>query len=137
MNFINDLNTNGYNFNYYSSPQCTIVWRKLTEDIKTFNERWYMWGNKKYNRDNIPFDAAIQDTGIEPLFYGDRNRSGIKLGFFNKIGRRGKHPQHGDKKQYLRLQELMVKLYKITGLSQKIYARYKHHDFYMKYFNII
>lgn len=137
MNFINELNNNGYNFKNYSSPQCTIVWRKLTEEIKTFNERWYMWGNKKYNRDNIPFDAAMQDTGIEPLFYGDRNQSGIKLGFFNKIGRRGKHPQHGDKKQYLRLQELMIKLYKITGLNYKIHARYKHHDFYMKYFNII
>ena len=96
-----------------------------------------MWGNKKYNRDNIPFDAAIQDTGTEPLFYGDRDMCGIKLGFFNKVGRRGKHPQHGDKKQYLGLQKLLKNLQKITGLSQKIYARYKDHEFYMRYFGII
>ena len=137
LNFVNDLRDDGYNFKKYSSPQCTIVWRKLTEDIKIFNERWYMWGNKKYNRDNIPFDAAIQDTGTEPLFYGDRDKCGIKLGFFNKVGRRGKHPQHGDKKQYLRLTILLAKLQEITGLSQKIYAKYKDHEFYMRYFGII
>ena len=136
ISFLDDLKEHGYNFKKYSSPQCTIVWRKLTDDIRMFNERWYYWG-KKINRDNIPFDAATQDTGVDPLFYDDRDRSGIKLGFYNKIGRKGKHPQHGDKKQYQRVDQLLWKLYEITGLNPKIHVKYKHHDFYMRYFNII
>ena len=136
ISFLDDLKEHDYNFKKYSSPQCTIVWRKLTDDIRMFNERWYYWG-KKINRDNIPFDAAIQDTGVDPLFYDDRDRSGIKLGFYNKIGRKGKHPQHGDKKQYQRVDQLLWKLYEITGLNPKIHVKYKHHDFYMRYFNII
>ena len=130
------LNEAGYNFKKYSSPQCTIVWRKLTEEIKYFDDVWYSWGNQKYNRDNIPFDAAIQLTGISPSFYDDRDESGITLGFFNKVGRKGKHPQHGDKKQYLMKKEFMHELKSITGLRAKFYDTYNH-EFYMKYFDII
>ena len=93
VNITKLLDESGYDFRAYSSPQCTILWRKLTDEIKEFNEVWYNWGNLNYNRDNIPFDAAIQMTGITPSFYDDRNESGIALGFFNKVGRRKKHPQ--------------------------------------------
>ena len=136
INITQLLDESGYDFRSYSSPQCTILWRKLTDEIKEFNKVWYNWGNLNYNRDNIPFDAAIQMTGMTPSFYDDRNESGIALGFFNKVGRRKKHPQHGDKKQYLRKNELMENLQDITGMHSKFYDTYNH-QFYMKYFDII
>ena len=136
VNLSKSLKESGYNFKDYSSPQCTILWRKLTDDIRIFNETWYKWGSRGYNRDNIPFDASIQLTGIKPKFYDNRDDSGIDLGFFNKVGRKKKHPQHGDKKQYLMKDEFIDDLQKIAGLS-KFYAIYTGHDFYMKYFDII
>ena len=136
INLSKSLKESGYNFKNYSSPQCTILWRKLTEDMKVFNETWYNWGCRNYNRDNIPFDASIQFTGLSPKFYDDRDDSGIELGFLNKVGRRKKHPQHGDKKQYLQKDKFLDDMKDITGLS-KIYATYGEHNFYMKYFGII
>lgn len=136
INLTKSLKESGYNFKNYSSPQCTILWRKLTEDMKVFNETWYKWGNRNYNRDNIPFDASIQFTGLTPKFYDDRDDSGIKLGFQNKVGRRKKHPQHGDKKQYLLKDKFLDEMKDLVEMS-KFYAMYREHDFYMKYFNII
>ncbi len=136
INLSKSLKESGYNFKNYSSPQCTILWRKLTEDMKVFNETWYNWGCRNYNRDNIPFDASIQFTGLSPKFYDDRDDSGIELGFLNKVGRRKKHPQHGDKKQYLQKDKFLDDMKDITGLP-KIYATYGEHNFYMKYFGII
>ena len=137
INLTSALNESGYNFKKYSSPQCTILWRKLTEEMKEFDEAWYAWGNQKYNRDNIPFDAAMQITGIRPSFYDGRDDSGIELGFYNKVGRRGKHPQHGDKKQYLNADKFLTDLREITNLHPKVYARYNNHGFYMHEYNII
>ena len=137
INLSNELRESKYNFKKYSSPQCTILWRKLTDDVIKFNEEWYKWGSRGYNRDNIPFDAAIQLTGITPEFYDDRNKSGIELGYVNKIGRKGKHPQHGDKKQYLNQGQFLRRIGSITGLHSKIYSRYKEHSFYMRVYNII
>ena len=137
INLSKDLSKNNYNFKNYSSPQCTILWRKMTDDVIRFNKTWYDWGNRGYNRDNIPFDAAIQLTGVTPKFYDDRNQSGIELGYINKIGRKGKHPQHGDKKQYLRQDKFLSELSSVTGLHSKFYARYMYHSFYMKVYNII
>tara|TARA_B100000963_G_C22634529_1_gene676793 strand:+ start:1048 stop:2598 length:1551 start_codon:yes stop_codon:yes gene_type:complete len=132
-----NLSKNNYDFKKYSSPQCTILWRKLTEEMRIFNETWYDWGSKNYNRDNIPFDASIQFTGMKPRFYDDRNDSGINLGFYNKVGRKKKHPQHGDKKQYLIKNKFLVELEDILGLPSLLYATYQDHEFYMKYFDII
>ena len=112
------------------------MWRKLTDDMRVFNETWYKWGSRGYNRDNIPFDASIQFTGLTPEFYDNRNDSGIQLGFYNKVGRRKKHPQHGDKKQYQLKDKFLDELKDISGLP-KICAIYREHDFYMKYYNII
>tara|TARA_B100000900_G_scaffold258603_2_gene220407 strand:- start:1378 stop:2961 length:1584 start_codon:yes stop_codon:yes gene_type:complete len=137
INLTSALNESGYNFKKYSSPQCTILWRKLTEDVKEFDDVWYAWGSKNYNRDNIPFDAAMQITGIKPSFYDGRDDSGIDLGFYNKVGRRGKHPQHGDVKQYLNVDKFLTDLREITNLHPKAYARYANHGFYMKEYNII
>jgi len=47
------------------------------------------------------------------------------------------HPQHGDKKQYLRKDEFLEALYPITGLHPKLYAKFTDHEFYMKVFGII
>ena len=105
--------------------------------IRDSNKTWYEWGNRGYNRDNIPFDAAIQFTGITPKFYDKRDSSGIEFGYFNKVGRRGLHPQHGDKKQYLRKDDFLHTLHPITGLHPKLYAKYTNHEFYMKVFGII
>ena len=136
INLSKSLKESGYNFKDYSSPQCTILWRKLTDDMKVFNETWYKWGSRGYNRDNIPFDASMQFTGFIPKFYDDRDDSGIELGFINKVGRRKKHPQHGDKKQYQLKDKFLDELKDISGLP-KICAIYREHDFYMKYYNII
>ena len=137
INLSNELKESKYNFKKYSSPQCTILWRKLTDDVIKFNEEWYKWGSKGYNRDNIPFDAAMQLTGITPQFYDNRNESGIALGYANKIGRKGKHPQHGNKKQYRNQEQFLKRIGSITGLHSKFYARYKEHSFYMRVYNII
>ena len=137
INLSKDLALKNYNFKEYSSPQCTILWRKLTDDVIKFNKTWYEWGNRGYNRDNIPFDAAIQFTGITPKFYDKRDSSGIEFGYFNKVGRRGLHPQHGDKKQYLRKDDFLHTLHPITGLHPKLYAKYTNHEFYMRVFGII
>ena len=137
INLTRVLDKCGYNFKNYSSPQCTILWRKLTDEIEEFNKEWYMWGNQNYNRDNIPFDAAIQNTGIEPKFYENRDESGIDLGFNNKVGRRRLHPQNGDLDQYERQEEFLSDLRKITKLHPKVYAKYDNHEFYMRVFGII
>ena len=137
LDFSKDLAEKKYNFKKYSSPQCTILWRKLTDDVIKFNKTWYEWGNRGYNRDNIPFDAAIQFTGITPKFYDRRDSSGIEFGYHNKVGRRKLHPQHGDKKQYLRKDEFLETLHSITGLNPKVYAKYQNHKFYMRVFGII
>ena len=79
----------------------------------------------------------MQITGIKPSFYDGRDDSGIDLGFYNKVGRRGKHPQHGDVKQYLNVDKFLTDLREITNLHPKAYARYANHGFYMKEYNII
>jgi hypothetical protein len=69
--------------------------------------------------------------------YEQREHSGIPLGYFNKKGRKGMHPQKGDKSQYLRQDEFLSDLEKLTGLNPKLYTGYPTHDFYMKVYGII
>jgi hypothetical protein len=85
----------------------------------------------------VSFDVALQVTGITPFVFEDRNNSGVPLGFFNKKGRRGMHPQNGNKSQHLRRDEFLEDMRKITGLSKKIYTNYPDHDFYMGVYNIL
>jgi len=137
INFISELGKTDYNFKKYASPQCTIVWRTLDEQQREFDELWYDWGNRLLNRDTIPFDIARQLSGYEPQFYDNRNDSGIELGFFNKVGRRGKHPQHGNLDQFTTANNLLQDLQPITKLNPKLYAKYDKHGFYMKHYGII
>jgi len=130
------LKEDGYDFRKYSSPLGTIVWRTINEDTIKFNELWYKYSLIGPNRDQISFDAALQFSASNPLVFENRNDSGVPLGFFNKKGRRGMHPQYGDKKQHEKKEEFLKDLSKIVGLSTKIYTNYKDHNFYMGVYGI-
>ena len=125
-----------YNFRKYSSPLGTIVWRTINDEIIEFNKLWYEYSLIGCNRDQISYDAALQLTGIKPQILEDRNASGVPLGFYGKIGRKGMHPQHGSKDQWKLKTEFLKKMQEITGLSYKIYTNYMEHSFYMSVYNI-
>ena len=120
------LKDTGYNFRKYSSPLGTIIWRTISPEINKFNESWYEWSLVGCNRDQIAFDMALKKSDLIPSVIENRGQSGIPLGYYNKIGRRGKHPQRGDVKQYLRKDELLQDLRRITGLNPKLYTTYDH-----------
>ena len=127
-----------YNFRTYGSPLGTIVWRTLTSKIRDFNKEWYEWSTVGCNRDQIAFDAALKFSGVRlPSVYENRNDAGIPLGYYNKKGRLGMHPQRGDLKQYLRKKEFLSELGEITGMSHQLYTEYPDHEFYMKVYKII
>ena len=130
------LKEDKYDFRKYSSPLGTIVWRTINEETIKFNELWYEYSLIGPNRDQISFDAALQFSGCNPSVFENRNDSGVPLGFFNKKGRRGMHPQYGDKKQHERKDELLNDLSEIVGLSTKIYTNYTDHGFYMGVYGI-
>ncbi len=132
------LKETGYNFRTYSSPLGTIVWRTLTPEMKKFNESWYKWSLVGCNRDQISYDVAIKESGIQlPSVFENRCDSGVPLGFYEKWGRKGYHPQRGDTQQYKRKDELLKEMGEITGLNPKLYTSYPDHEFYMKVYNII
>jgi len=128
----------GYNFRTYGSPLGTIVWRTMTSKIREFNKLWYDWSLVGCNRDQIAFDAALKLSGVRlPSVYENRGDAGIPLGYYNKKGRLGMHPQRGDLKQYLRKDEFLAELGEITGMNPKLYTEYPDHEFYMKVYKII
>ena len=120
------LKDSGYDFRKYSSPLGTIIWRTITPEIIKFNEIWYEWSLVGCNRDQIAFDKALKEIDLIPSIIENRGQSGIPLGFYNKIGRKGKHPQRGDVKQILRKDELLYEMHQITGLHPKLYTKYDH-----------
>ena len=132
------LKDTGYNFRTYASPLGTIVWRTLSPEMKKFNESWYKWSLIGCNRDQISYDMALKESGIKlPSVLERRTDSGVPLGYYNKVGRKGMHPQRGDIKQYLRKDELLNELSEITGLNHRLYTEYPDHEFYMGKYNII
>ena len=98
----------------------------MSPDVKVFNESWYKWSLVGCNRDQIAYDKALNESGLLPSVIENREESGIPLGDHNKFGRRGRHPQRGDLKQYLRKDELLRELKKITGLHPKLYTKHDH-----------
>jgi len=130
------LKDHGYDFRKYSSPLGTIVWRTINEETIKFNELWYKYSLIGPNRDQISFDAALQFSGTKPTVFENRNDTGVPLGFFNKKGRRGMHPQYGNKEQHKKRQEFLEDLKKIVCLSTKIYTNYTDHEFYMGIYGI-
>ena len=73
---------------------------------------------------------ALKESDVLPSIIENREETGIPLGNHNKFGRRGKHPQRGDLQQYLRKDELLHELRKITGLHPKLYTK-NNHEFMM------
>ena len=134
VNYTLYLASAGYDFLKYSSPQCSVVWRQLTQEVIEFNKKWYEEGY--LNRDTIPFDAAIQFTGVTPRFYDNRDDCGIKFGFNNKRGRLKKHEQLGDLDQYKKVDQFLMEVDRATGYEAKLFCKYKLHEFYMKYYGI-
>ena len=133
-----ELKKINYNFRTYGSPLGTIVWRTMSDQMTEFNKLWYEWSLVGCNRDQISFDVALRLSNVDlPSVYEHREHSGIPLGYFNKKGRKGMHPQRGDKSQYLRQEEFLNDLEKLTGLNPKLYTGYPAHDFYMKVYDII
>lgn len=130
------LKEHGYDFRKYSSPLGTIVWRTINEDTIKFNELWYKYSLIGPNRDQVSFDAALQFSGAKPLVFENRNDCGVPLGFYNKKGRRGMHPQYGDKEQYKLRKQFLEDMKEIVGLSTKIYTNYTDHGFYMGVYGI-
>jgi hypothetical protein len=130
------LKNNGYDFRKYSSPLGTIVWRTINEETIKFNELWYKYSLIGPNRDQISFDAALQFSDVKPLVFENRNDAGVPLGFFNKKGRKGMHPQYGNKNQHKLKEKFLEDLNKIVGLSSKIYTNYTDHEFYMGVYGI-
>ena len=138
INLTKKLKETGYNFRTYASPLGTIVWRTLTPEMIKFNESWYKWSLVGCNRDQIAYDMALKESGIRlPSVFERRADSGVPLGYYNKFGRRGMHPQRGDMKQYLRKDELLQEMCEITGLNPKLYTEYPDHEFYMGKYNIL
>ena len=133
--YTQSLADKNYSFLNYSSPQCSAVWRQLTPEVIKFNEEWYEQG-KYINRDTIPFDAAMQFTGVTPRFYDNRDDCGIKFGFKNKKGRLKKHEQLGDLEQYKKVDQFLKDIDRVTGLEAKLHSKYKLHEFYMRYYGI-
>jgi hypothetical protein len=130
------LKEHGYDFRKYSSPLGTIVWRTISEETIKFNELWYKYSLIGPNRDQISFDAALQFSGAKPLVFENRNDCGVPLGFYNKKGRRGMHPQYGDKDQHKLRKQFLEDMKEIVGLSTKIYTNYTDHEFYMGVYGI-
>jgi len=132
------LKAAGFDFKSYGSPLGTIVWRTITDEIETFDKLWYEWSLIGSNRDQVAFDMAMKNYGGSlPSVIENRQHTGVPLGYFNKKGRRGMHPQRGDMKQYLRKDEFLQEMADITGLDPKIYCKYERHDFYMKVYNVL
>ena len=128
----------GYNFRTYGSPLGSIVYRTMTANMRKFNKLWYEWSLVGCNRDQIAFDAALKFSGIRlPSVFENRGDAGIPLGYYNKKGRLGMHPQNGQLDQYLRKEELLEELSEITGMNPKLYTQYPDHEFYMRVYNII
>ena len=88
------------------------------------------------NRDQIALDKALKESNILPAIIENREETGVPLGYQNKIGRRGRHPQRGDIKQYERKDELLQELKNITGLHPRLYTKHDH-NFMMREYGVL
>ena len=131
INLTKKLKEKGYDFKKYSSPLGTILWRTISPEINRFNDLWYKWSLIGCNRDQIALDIALKESDVLPSIIENREETGIPLGYNNKFGRKGKHPQRGDLQQFHRKNELLQELKEITGLHPKLYTKHNH-EFMMR-----
>ena len=136
INLTQELKNSGYDFKSYASPLGTIVWRTMSPEMTKFNESWYKWSLIGCNRDQIALDKALKESNILPAIIENREETGVPLGYQNKIGRRGRHPQRGDIKQYERKDELLQELKNITGLHPRLYTKHDH-NFMMREYGVL
>ena len=115
----------GYNFRQYRSPLGTIIYRTINDDTVKFGDSWWHYFDAGVNRDQISFDAALQLNDLNPEIVEDRNNCGIALGYHNKVGRRGKHPQRGAKDQWRIRHEFVNAMRSYVGMS-RIYVKHNH-----------
>tara|TARA_B100001093_G_scaffold451535_1_gene459051 strand:+ start:1024 stop:2550 length:1527 start_codon:yes stop_codon:yes gene_type:complete len=136
VNLTQELKDSGYDFKSYSSPLGTILWRTMSPEMTKFNESWYKWSLIGCNRDQIALDKALKESDTLPAIIENREETGVPLGYQNKIGRKGRHPQRGDMKQYERKDELLQELKKITGLHPRLYTKHDH-KFMMEEYGVL
>ena len=115
----------GYNFRQYRSPLGTIIYRTINDETITFGDSWWHYFEVGVNRDQVSFDAALQLNDLNPKIIEDRNDCGVALGYYNKVGRRGKHPQRGALDQWQYRHEFINAMKSYVGMS-KIYIKHKH-----------
>jgi len=115
----------GYNFRQYRSPLGTIIYRTINDETIRFGDSWWHYFEAGVNRDQISFDAALQLNNLDPKIIEDRNDCGVALGYYNKVGRKGKHPQRGALDQWQYRHEFINAMKSYVGMS-KIYIKHKH-----------
>ena len=115
----------GYNFRQYRSPLGTIIYRTINDETIRFGDSWWRYFEAGVNRDQISFDAALQLNDLNPKIIEDRNDCGVALGYYNKVGRKGKHPQRGALDQWQYRHEFINAMKSYVGMS-KIYIKHKH-----------
>ena len=115
----------GYNFRQYRSPLGTIIYRTINDETIRFGDSWWHYFEAGVNRDQISFDAALQLNDLNPKIIEDRNDCGVALGYYNKVGRKGKHPQRGALDQWQYRHEFINAMKSYVGMS-KIYIKHKH-----------
>ena len=115
----------GYNFRQYRSPLGTIIYRTINDETIRFGDSWWHYFEVGVNRDQISFDAALQLNDLNPKIIEDRNDCGVALGYYNKVGRKGKHPQRGALDQWQYRHEFINAMKSYVGMS-KIYIKHKH-----------
>ena len=114
-----------YNFRQYRSPLGTIIYRTINDETIRFGDSWWRYFEAGVNRDQISFDAALQLNDLNPKIIEDRNDCGVALGYYNKVGRKGKHPQRGALDQWQYRHEFINAMKSYVGMS-KIYIKHKH-----------
>ena len=114
----------GYNFRKYRSPLGTIIYRKMTNTIIRFGDLWWHWFDKGVNRDQVSFDVALQELGLNPNLM-ERTETGVPLGHNNKVGRKGKHPRRGELEQWRDRNKFIQEMQLYVGMS-RIYAKHDH-----------
>ena len=119
------LYEDGYDFRKYRSPLGTILYRTINDTAITFGDSWWHYFEIGVNRDQISLDAALQLNKLHPEIVENRDECGVPLGYYNKVGRRGKHPQRGKLDQWKYRSEFINAMKSYVGMS-RIYIKHKH-----------
>jgi hypothetical protein len=127
LEICNLLKEKNYNFYKYSSPILCCIWRTITEEMNIFHDTWWEYSLIGLNRDQISFDYAKQKHNLNWQIIEDWLSVGVDWSrVTGKLARKKIHPQKGDLEQYLRKEEMLSEISKITKMPWKLYLK---HDF--------